>query len=147
MRLVWGGESLLYRFRPARATLIGMSRDWPVIYRAFDIAEADIVVNWLSDRGIDAAVKDRFAAGTFEVPQIVAPYGIEVCTMNPSQTDDAKNALAEFLKNREMQVNARSAEPIVAECEECGKSSTYLGNVRGRVENCKHCDAYIDVPN
>ncbi len=123
-----------------------MSQDWPVIFRASDMAEADIVVNWLAEHGIEAAVKDRFAAGTFEVSQIVAPYGIEVCTMNPTQTDDAKAALAEFLKNREMQANAKSTEPVFAECEECGKSSTYPGDVRGRVENCKHCDAYIDVP-
>lgn len=110
------------------------------------MAEADIVVNWLAERGIEAAVKDRFAAGTFEVPQIVAPYGIEVCTMNPSQTDDAKSALVEFFKNRESQIEAKSPEPIDAECEDCGKSSTYPGDVRGRVENCKHCNAYIDVP-
>lgn len=123
-----------------------MSQDWPVIYRAFDIAEADIVVNWLAERGIEAAVKDRFAAGTFEVPQIAAPYGIEVCSMNPAQTDDARNALVEFQKNRDAQAVAKSTEPVVAECEECGKSSSYPGEVRGRVENCKHCDAYIDVP-
>jgi hypothetical protein len=110
------------------------------------MAEADMVVHWLAERGIEAAVKDRFAAGTFQVSQIVAPYGIEVCTMNPTQTEDARRALAEFLTHRESRVEAKSTDPIVAQCEECGKSSTFSGKVRGRVENCRHCNAYIDVP-
>ncbi len=31
-----------------------MSRDLPVIYRAADLGEADIVVSWLRDKGIPA---------------------------------------------------------------------------------------------
>ncbi|HNO80138.1 MAG TPA: DUF2007 domain-containing protein [Phycisphaerae bacterium] len=123
-----------------------MSRDWPVIYRAADVGEADIVVHWLAERGIAAEVKDRHAASTLQFPQIVAPCGIEVCVMDRSQLDEAQSILADYLNQQDLERDAKSDEPVIAECEECGKSTTFPGDLRGRVENCKHCDAYIDVP-
>ena len=35
---------------------------------------------------------------------------------------------------------------IMFDCEECGKTLSFPGNRRGRVETCPHCRAYVDVP-
>ena len=123
-----------------------MSRDLPVIYRAFDMAEADMLVNWLAERGIDAVVKDRFAAGTMEVRQIVAPAGIEVCVLDISYAQTARELLDDHFAERDASQSAKSSDPVDATCEDCGKTATYPGAQRGRVERCLHCYGYIDVP-
>ncbi len=132
--------------KPNRVTISRMSQDLPVIYHAFDVAEADMLVNWLADRGIEAVVKDRFAAGTMEVRQIVAPAGIEVCALNPEEAETAREQLAEHFEQREANQAAKSQDPVDATCEDCGKTATYPADQRGRVERCLHCFAYIDVP-
>lgn len=124
-----------------------MSRDLPVIYCAADIGEADIVVSWLAERGIAAAVKDRFAATTFEVSQIASPAGIEVCGLDPTQVESARELLSQhFDEKDEVASRPINAEPVDAECEECNKKATYPGAARGRVDECPTCGAYVDVP-
>jgi predicted RNA-binding Zn-ribbon protein involved in translation (DUF1610 family) len=49
---------------------------------------------------------------------------IEECTSRPLHEDDVA-----FL------------------CDECGKSVTFPGRSRGRVETCPHCGSYLDVPD
>ena len=36
---------------------------------------------------------------------------------------------------------------VTFDCDECGKSMTFLGHRRGGVEDCPHCHCYVDVPD
>lgn len=122
-----------------------MSQDLPVIYRAADVAEADIVVSWLAQRGIAADVKDRFAAATLQVPMIVAPQGIEVFVLNAEEADQARGELRDHFDEAVSKDAAQMAGPVETQCEECGQTSSFPGSARGKVETCPHCGEYVDV--
>ena len=122
-----------------------MSQDLPVIYRAADIAEAEMVVSWLAQRGIAADVKDRFAAATLQVPLIVAPQGIEVFVLSADEADQARRELREHFDEAAGNDAAQTADPVETQCEECGQTSSFPGSARGKVETCPHCGEYVDV--
>ena len=123
-----------------------MSQDLPVIYRAADFGEADIVVHWLADRRVKAAIKDGHAAATLQVPAIIAPAGIEVYALDPDQVEEARLLLRDHFDAVAAIRAAAQRDPVEASCDDCGQSSTFPGEVRGRVEHCPHCNAYLDVP-
>ena len=124
-----------------------MSTDLPVVYFAANMEEADLVVSWLRERGIRADVKDRYAANTMEVRTIPSPSGIEVCVFEPKQAEPARSMLLEqFTARYEERADRSQLPPADAACEECGETSTYPPEVRGRVESCPQCGAYVDVP-
>ena len=124
-----------------------MERDFVCVYHAGDIGQADIIVAWLEQRGIRAYVKDRFAAGTLQFPQIVAPRGIEVCVMDGSEAEHARALLEEhldgILREREEAPSGREIEVV---CEECGQTVRFPYELRGRVEDCPKCGQMVDVP-
>lgn len=119
-----------------------MSRDLVCVHRARDIGEADIIVAWLDEQGIASMVKDRYAVGTLQVPQIVAPRGIEVCVLDAQQADQARALLAQHAAENA----APSGTPIDATCEECGAITRFPAAHSGSVQSCPHCRAYIDIP-
>ena len=117
------------------------------VYRAADIGEADIVVDWLSKRGIAAEVKERHAAATMQVPMIVAPAGIEVCVIDPNEADHARNLLRDHFAGLKGEPQPEESDRTVeATCEECGGTVSFPSGQRGTVQLCPHCHAYIDVP-
>lgn len=118
----------------------------PVVYRAADIAEAEIVALWLADQGIDAFVKDRFAAGTLQTSLMIAPRGIEVFVQNEEIAPRARQLLAD---RQALARDRKSHEPeaaIDASCDECGRVSTYPSSQHNTVQSCPHCGEYVDVP-
>lgn len=119
-----------------------MSQDLICVHRARDIGEADIIVAWLEERGIAAMVKDRYAAGTLQVPQVVAPRGIEVCVLDAQQAEPAHALLAEHAAEHAVPKGA----PVNATCEECGATTQFAAAQSGSVQSCPHCRAYLDVP-
>ena len=118
------------------------------VYRARNVEEADVLVAWLDEHGIESLVKDREAALTMATSLIVAPAGIEVCV-----SEEAKAAEARALIEQRMEELRRAREadeqrpPIEAVCEECGQSGTFPYPQRGSVQSCKNCGAYMDVPD
>ena len=125
-----------------------MPRDMQTVYRAADIAEADIIVAWLERYGITAHVKDRFAAGTLHTSLIVAPQGIEVCVVD---ADDAVRAVALVRDHRKQEerreAGADTGHTIEAVCAECGNTVSFLFAQRGSVQACPHCGSHVDVPD
>jgi len=74
-----------------------VTEDLITVHNAGTLEEADIVVAWLDDQGIDAMVKDRHSISTFSGISAVSHNEIEVCVTDPAE---AKRAL-ELLANRE----------------------------------------------
>ncbi len=117
------------------------------VYRALDVAEADIVSAWLADQGIDAHVTNRNPAMNLYVPSVVSPKGIEVCVLDPQQAERAKELVRQHIELRKQ----KSKEPdsgrmIEAVCEECGAAAQFPFEQRGTVQTCPHCRQYLDVP-
>ena len=123
-----------------------MPRDMTTVYRAADIAEADLVVAFLERNGIIAHVKDRLAAGTLQVPTIVAPQGIEVCVAPGETADQATALLHEYFDEIVAAQSDDSAGTVEAVCEECGGTGSFPFKQRGTVQICPHCRAHVDVP-
>ena len=116
------------------------------IYRAISVEEADIVVAWLAEQGVNAFVKDRHALGTIYLFFAVAPKGVEVCVFDPQQADLARNLLANHfadLKHRPMQ--APPGKVFRTTCPECGRIADFPSELYGSVQTCPHCRANMDV--
>ncbi|MCP4592151.1 MAG: DUF2007 domain-containing protein [bacterium] len=121
-----------------------MPSDMKTVYRAASVEEADIIVAWLDEQGIAAMVKDRAVAGTIEIPTLFTPRGIEVCVPDPEQ---AKQAVAALKEHYAKQAQADDSDRVIeATCEACGKASPFPQAQHGLVQNCPHCNAYLDVP-
>jgi len=122
-----------------------MQRDLTCVYRAADVAEADIVAAWLDDQGITVHVKDRHAGSL--PPLTVAPQGVEVCVVDPEQADQAKALVREHLQQRKEKTDeSASGRTLEAVCEECGKTTRFPFEQRGTVQTCPNCRRYLDVP-
>ena len=118
--------------------------DMVTVYRAADIAEADIVAAFLESHGIVAHVKDRLSAGTLQTQIAVAPAGIEVCVAGGEAAEQATALMRDHYRKPETMAGAGGT--VEATCEDCGKTSTFPATSRGRVETCPHCRGYVDVP-
>jgi len=117
------------------------------VYRALDVAEADIVAAWLGDQGVTVHVKNRYSAINVFVPSVAAPKGIEVCVVDPSQAEQAKALVRQHLEERKERTDEPpSGRTIEALCEGCEKSSRFPFEQRGTVQTCPHCRQYLDVP-
>lgn len=124
-------------------------RDPIAVYHAANNMEAHLVRNALLAAGIEAHVtEDISRAGTWiggEFSQIHHP---EVWV---DQTDvERAKPVVEDLERRaaERQSAADDSDagpPIDAVCEECGEQSSFSAAQRGSVQQCPHCDAYVDV--
>ena len=124
-----------------------MPRDMICVYRAFDVAEADIVAAWLAEQGITVHVKNRNSAINLYVPSVVAPRGIEVCVVDPAQADRAKELLRVHADESAVKkLHDTAGADIEAVCEECGKASRFPFAQRASVQTCPHCRQYVDVP-
>lgn len=123
-----------------------MPRDLTCVYRALDLAEADIVSAWLAGQGINAHVTNRNPATNLYVPLAVSPNGIEVCVLGEEQAKRAKELLAEHADELR-----RRPQPIPpgkvfrAVCEECGRPTDFPSELFGSVQTCPHCRANMDV--
>jgi hypothetical protein len=124
-----------------------MSRDMICVYHAADVEQAEVLVTWLAERGIEALVKDSYAATMMPSPLIVAPQGIEVCVMDPEQAERARVLLREQFAEASARHASDTADATVeATCEECGRSARFPASQRGTVQTCPHCGRYVDVP-
>lgn len=129
-----------------------IQRDPKCVFVAPQLGVAHVVVAWLAERGISAQVMNLTTLAGLDglTPWSsagVAGGGIEVWVLHPR---DAPRAL-ELLAEREQSEAARLAdldakgEPIEAVCEACGRASVFPAKLRGSVQECPGCGAYVDV--
>ena len=71
-----------------------MSEDLITVHNAGTLEEADIVVAWLDDQGINAMVKDRHSISTFSGVSAISNNEIEVCVTDPGDAEKARELLA-----------------------------------------------------
>lgn len=126
-----------------------MPQDPQCVYVASNPAEADVVSGWLAQQGIASHVVgvDATQGAHAWLPfQEFQAKGIEVWVPDVTLRSRAMQLLAEHAELLAARSSANpSAEPIDVLCEECGVISTWPASDQGRVQNCPHCDAYLDI--
>jgi hypothetical protein len=118
-------------------------RDPKCVFVATGFGQADVVAGWLQEHGIPAEVMNRETLGGMISPLLTTATGVEVWVVNPEQAPEAIQLLGE--RTVELATSKPSGPPVEVVCEECGKTSTFPAEQQGSVQNCPHCNAYLDV--
>lgn len=127
-------------------------RDPKCVFVTEDPGIADVIVDSLGHEGIQAQVMNRATLGglvglTVFSKTGVPAAGIEVWVLDEKQVPRALEVIEEFSNRRSERKSANEAlGDIDAKCEECGESSTFPGKLRGTVQDCPRCGAYMDIP-
>jgi hypothetical protein len=126
---------------------ITMQRDWFHVYTAATMEEADIIVAWLADRGVDASVRDRNVASTLTFGVAgTSTSGAEVIVQDEETAARATALLKEHTPTAAEDDAGDHPEFVEAVCDECGARSSFPYDARGKVEDCPECGCYLDVP-
>ena len=121
-------------------------KDRACVFRAATIEEADIVVAWLSEQGIEAFVRDRFVIATGYLALAAAPRGVAVCVLDVDQADKARELLALHAAQRKGRVpSGRPGKFLRVTCDHCGHMADFPSELYGSVQNCPHYQANVDV--
>lgn len=130
-----------------------INRDKRCVYVVPEAFAGGVIVNWLSQHGIDAEVMDGGTNGGFEGVTWLVPgpsyKGIEIWALNPADVERAKLLLSDKADEVSALENRRKARTgtIDARCDECGGITIFPATRAGRTESCAHCHAYVDVPD
>jgi hypothetical protein len=116
---------------------------------------AELIAAWLSEKGYGCELIASAPSVSVELltnATIPEPPSYQVCILNAEQRDAALELLKEHqegvtaLRERELKRASRTGT-IMAECEDCGKSSDWPATLMGTTETCPHCQNYIDIPD
>lgn len=117
-----------------------------VAYTASGNIEAHLIVNMLHNNGISSlAVEDQSGVSLWELGRLNQFHKPEVWIDKPTEEKVRELILLYEANNRKRNNPGKGTGKIDAECERCGKSSTFLETLVGTIQNCLHCNAYIDV--
>lgn len=118
-----------------------------------DIRVANWMVSKLLELGIPAEVRPDTPQTSVDpltgATTMAEPDGFEVVVTDPTKLEAARKAMEDQRAEVEARRDARAARTgaVTAECEECGKASTWPAAAMGTTENCPHCSAYMDIPD
>ncbi len=116
------------------------------IRRTATIEEADVVVAWLEDRGIEATVMDRDNPGVFAFG-LTDTEGVAICVSDEATAEKGQTLLVEHDRERDLaMVKAAADDDIEIACEECGQVNFYPAELTGTTQQCVGCNEYLDVP-
>jgi ribosomal protein S27E len=120
-----------------------------MVYSSGDLAEVNALAIWLAGQGIDARVLGEDSAMGIEAALAFAPdlgfRGVQIWVQNPDDVARAVELIA--AKRAELARRAEGRDEIIlVTCEECGEETRFTGESAGSVQNCPHCQAFVDVP-
>ena len=116
-----------------------------VTIATFDFpAEAQAMRLLLEDQGLEVSITDDHLVGTnWFLANAVGGAKLQVIE---SKAELAKRFVEEARQSARQSSQVSDKPDITFDCEECGQSLTFPANRRGRVETCRHCHEYVDVP-
>lgn len=121
-------------------------RDPVAAYTAVDNFQARFLCDRLIEAGIEAmVVEDASQDGTFPV-KLSGIYKPQVW-VERADRERAQPVIQAFeRRTAELYTPpAQQTSSIEVVCEECGAKSTFPGTLRGSVQDCPHCHAFVDV--
>ena len=116
------------------------------IRRTGTVAEADIIVAWLAEQGIEATVLDHENPGmmAFGVTDF---EGAAVCVADAETAERAEALLDEHDKTEQAEAPPTSTtDHVDVTCAECGQVNSFPPHLSGTVQECSDCGSYLDVP-
>jgi len=117
-------------------------------YNAANNVEADMLRSLLIDRGIGAHVtEDNSPAGIFDFGPLAEIHKLQVW-IERSDAERVKPILDEFeqsLRRHRAAAGTTIDIPVEMTCESCGQRVSFPADQRGTVQECPHCNAYLDV--
>lgn len=119
--------------------------DEPICIRhANTIEEAEIIVAWLGEQGIEATVTDPSSTGVMAFG-VTDPEGIKIYVADAETAERAKVALAEH--DRQQALDEDDAKAMIdVTCEECKQVNSFPSENAGTTQECSECGSYLDVP-
>jgi hypothetical protein len=116
------------------------------IYTASNNLEAHAVVDLLQSNGIEAmAVEDNSAVSLYVFGRISQFHQPDVW-VEESNTERAAKLIVEFeARKQHRKMSETSGANIQALCESCQNTSEFPASMKGTVQNCQHCDSFVDV--
>jgi hypothetical protein len=123
-----------------------MAAEPVVIRRTATVEEAQIIVAWLDEQGVEAVVVDQANPGVFAFG-VTDIEGIAIAVPDEESARRAESILAEHdREHAEATLPDTSIERVDVVCETCKSTTTFTGEQRGTVQECSECGAYLDVP-
>jgi hypothetical protein len=126
-------------------------RDPVVVYTAADNAEADHVSNLLNLAGIEAYFMADDGTITAWYVSLLSQTHKPKVWVEREDLARAQPVLLEYERKMQERRDAEAglsdsdASPIEVTCDGCGQQTTFPAELRGTVQNCSHCDGYLDV--
>ena len=120
-----------------------MNTDPVCVRRTGTIEEAEVIVAWLDDQGVQATVVGRDNPGVFAFG-VTDEDGVAIFVPDQSTADRAGKLLAQH--DQKGGDTAGDEKLVDMACEECGESNAFSVDLRGSVQQCSSCGAYLDIP-
>lgn len=132
-------------------------RDPFAAYDAGDNLEAHLVCGLLRDAGIEATVVEDVSQAGVSAWGLLAGIHKPQVWIERDEIERARPVLTEYeRRNADRRAAERAAAgrsggeedwPIDVPCEECGTRSEFPAALRGTVQSCPRCRAFVDVEN
>ena len=114
-------------------------------YTAATDLEAHIICDMLMNAGVEAAViEDESRAGAWSLGLLSQIHRPKVY-VDAVDVDRACPLIAAYEQRQRREDVPGAGALIHVVCEECRRTTTFSASLRGRVEECSHCAAYVDV--
>ncbi len=130
-----------------------ISRDSRCVYVGDYQHEIALVIALLAEEGIEAEAMNEATLGGLEglsgwVPR-AGLKGIEIWVKDPAQADSARQLLARRMAEVQAVKQDRESRTgtVVVVCPSCKESSNFPASQQGTVQECVHCQKYVDVPD
>lgn len=124
-----------------------MTEEPLLIRRATSEEEAQLIVAWLDEHGVEATIPGRQSTGVLAFG-ITDDEGVGIYVANEQSARQAQGLLAEHDRQQAaVAARASGVTEIKTRCEECNHVVSFAVELAGSVQTCPNCGAYVDVPD
>ena len=123
-----------------------MSTDPVCVRRAKTVEEAEIIVAWLDENGIEATIVDPSNPGVMAFG-VTDPEGIAIWVADSEKAERAATLLAEHdARSAGAETPDAAIYTVDVACPDCGHTGGFPTDLAGTVQECPECGANVDVP-
>ena len=119
-----------------------MPGDVVCVRRVGTVEQADIIVAWLAEQGVEATVTDRGNPGALAFG-LTDAEGFALCVADQETAQRARDLLD---KHDAEHAHEPTGDLVDVKCGECGETPTFERESGPSVQTCPDCGANIDVP-
>ncbi len=116
------------------------------MYTAENNLEAQMIVQMLGANGIAAFADEDQSGVSLWIGGTITQFHQPNVWIEKSATQNAAELIRRFEETKWERAYPGTADShIQVECEECGKISSFSDSLDGTIQECPHCQAYLDV--